>query len=75
MEIPDEHIEPIIDLVAYRLLILIGDYTRADRYKIDATGFYRQAKNDIEAGYGDVVQGGMIGEAYDWELNNIGSTI
>jgi hypothetical protein len=75
MEIPDEHIEPIIDLVAYRLLILIDDYNRADRYKIDASAFYRQAKNDIEAGYGDVMKAGMIGQPYDWEVNNIGSTI
>jgi hypothetical protein len=74
MEIPDEHIEPIIDLVAYRLLILIDDYNRADRYRIDASEFYRQAKNDIESGYGDVI-GGMIGQPYDWEVNNIGSTI
>jgi hypothetical protein len=74
MEIPDEHIEPIINLVAYRLLILIDDYNRADRYRIDASEFYRQAKNDIESGYGDVI-GGMIGQPYDWEVNNIGSTI
>jgi len=75
MEIPDEHIEPIVDLVADRLLILIDDYNRADRYKIDAEAFYRRAKNDIEAGYGDVMKAGMIGQPYDWELNNIGSTI
>jgi hypothetical protein len=75
MEIPDEHIESIIDLVAYRLLILIDDYARADRYKIDAAAFYKQAANEIQAGYGDVVKGKMIGHAYDWELNNIGSTI
>lgn len=75
MEIPDEHVEPIVDLVANKLLILIGDFNLADRYKIDAAAFFRQAKNDIESGYGDVVQGGMIGHAYDWEVNNIGATI
>ena len=75
MEIPDEHIESIIDLVAYRLLILIDDYARADRYKIDAAAFYKQASNEIQAGYADVIQAGMIGGAYDWEVNNLGSTI
>lgn len=75
MEIPDEHIEPIIDMVAYRLLILIDDYTRADRYKIDAQVFYEEAKNDIEKGYTDISKGLMIGSAYDWEVSNIGATI
>ena len=69
MEIPDEHVEPIVDMVAYKLLSKI-DAERARPYKIDAAAFYQQARRDIEAGYGQVVNGTMIGHAYDWELDN-----
>tara|TARA_R110002020_G_scaffold205785_1_gene410480 strand:- start:2791 stop:3720 length:930 start_codon:yes stop_codon:yes gene_type:complete len=71
MEIPDEHIEPIVDMVAYKLLLKI-DAERAQPYKIDAAAFFQQAKRDIEAGYGQIVNGSMIGSAYDWEIDNAG---
>lgn len=70
MEIPDEHVEPIVDMVAYRLLSKI-DAERARPYKIDAAAFFAQAKRDIQAGYGQIVNGTMIGHAYDWELDNV----
>jgi hypothetical protein len=70
MEIPDEHVEPIVDMVAYKLLSKI-DAQRAAPYKIDANTFYAQAKRDIQAGYGQIVNGTMIGRAYDWELDNV----
>jgi len=50
MEIPDEHIEPISDLVAYKLLLKI-DAARAERYKIDAAQFFADANIAIEGGY------------------------
>lgn len=71
MEVPDEHIEPIVDMVAYKLLSKI-DAERAQPYKIDAAAFFKQAKQDIEAGYGQIVNGTMIGSAYDWEVDNAG---
>ena len=71
MEIPDEHVEPIVDMVAYKLLSKI-DAERARPYMVDAQVFYAQAKRDIQAGYGQIVNGSMIGQAYDWELSNAG---
>ena len=71
MEIPDEHVEPIVDMVAYKLLSKI-DAERARPYMVDAQVFYAQAKRDIQAGYGQIINGSMIGQAYDWELSNAG---
>ena len=70
MEIPDEHVEPIVDMVAYKLLSKI-DAERARPYMIDAQAFFAQAKRDIQAGYGQIVNGTMIGHAYDWEVDNV----
>lgn len=71
MEIPDEHVDPIVSMVAYKLLSKI-DAERAQPYRIDAAAFYQQAKRDIQAGYGQITNGSMIGKAYDWELSNSG---
>jgi len=71
MEIPDEHVEPITDLVVYKLLIKI-DAERAANYKIDASAFYQQAKVDIEQGYSDVVGGSNITGSYEWERDGVG---
>tara|TARA_A100001391_G_scaffold136372_1_gene95119 strand:- start:113 stop:1042 length:930 start_codon:yes stop_codon:yes gene_type:complete len=74
MEVPDEHIEPIVDMVAYKLLSKI-DAERAAPYKIDASAFLRNAKMEIESGYTDVVQGCNIEGAFDWEIDNVVVTL
>lgn len=60
MEVCDEHIEPIVNMVAYKLLLKV-DAERALPYKIDSDRFFQQAKIDITAGYSDVSSGRMIG--------------
>lgn len=64
MEICDEHIEPIVNMVAYKLLQKV-DAQRALAYKVDADRFFQKAKMEITAGYSDVVSGRMIGQSYD----------
>ena len=69
MEICDEHIEPIVNMVAYKLLLKV-DAQRAVPYKIDSDRFFQKAKMEITSGYSDVSSGGMIGEPHDVvELN------
>ena len=70
LEIPDEHMNGIIDLTVYNLLQKI-DPERATPYKIDAAAFLRQAKEDIEQGRSAIVRGSFIGQAYDWERQNL----
>jgi hypothetical protein len=69
LEIPDEHMNGIIDLTVYNLLQKI-DPERAMPYKIDAAAFLRQAKEDIQQGRSAIIRGSFIGEAYNWERSS-----
>ena len=71
LEIPEEHMPGILDLTTYNLLSKI-DPDRAAPYKMDAAAFLQQSKIDIEQGRSAIVRGGFIGQAYDWERDNIG---
>lgn len=60
MEVHSEYMGAIIDMVAYKLLVLMDDYTRANNYKVDAAAFYQQAARDIQNNQDGGVSGGMI---------------
>ena len=74
LNIPEEHMISIIDLTTYMLLIKV-DAVRAQPYKIDASAFLEQAKEDIEWNHSDITSGLFISEAFDWESNNTGATM
>ena len=69
LPIAEEHMISIIDLTTYMLLQKI-DAVRAEPYKIDAAGFLKMAKSDIEWGRSDITSGLMISSPFDFELSN-----
>lgn len=74
LNIPEEHMISIIDLTTYMLLVKV-DAVRAQPYKIDASAFLEQAKEDIEWNHSDITSGLFISDAFDWETNNTGATM
>ena len=70
-QIPEEHMISIIDLTSYMLLQKV-DAERAAPYKVDAAGFLRQAKDDINYGRSDITAGYQITHPYDFEIANTG---
>ena len=69
LPIAEEHIISIIDLTTYMLLMKL-DAVRAEPYKMDAAGFLKMAKEDIEWGRSDITSGLMITSPFDFELYN-----
>ena len=70
LPIPEEHMISIIDLTTYMLLQKI-DASRAEPYKIDAAGFLKMAKEDIEYGQSDITSGRMITSPFSWEVSGV----
>ena len=69
LPIAEEHMISIIDLTTYMLLMKL-DAVRAEPYKMDAAGFLKMAKEDIEWGRSDITSGLMITSPFDFELSN-----
>lgn len=63
LEICEEHLEGIIKLVAYNLILKL-DNTRASQYKIDADALFEQYEADIRKGYSNIRKGANVREPY-----------
>ena len=63
MEVCEEHLEGIIKLVAYNLILKL-DNTRASQYKVDADVLFEQYEADIRKGYSNIRKGANVREPY-----------
>ena len=63
LEIVEEHLEGIIKLVAYNLILKL-DNTRAAQYKIDSEELFAQYETDIRKGYENIRKGANVRSPY-----------
>lgn len=63
IEITEEHLEGILKLVAYNLILKL-DNTRAAQYKIDADTLFEQYEADIRKGYSKIRNGSNAKNPY-----------
>ena len=63
LEIVEEHIEGIIKIVAYNLILKL-DNTRAGQYKVDADALFEQYEADIRKGYSNIRKGANVRSPY-----------
>ena len=73
LEIIEEHIEGIIKIVAYNLLLKI-DNTRAGQYKVDADALFEQYEADIRKGFSNIRKGANVRPPYYSQNGNPGWT-
>lgn len=63
IEVVEEHLEGIIKIVAYNLILKL-DKERAGQYKIDADALFEQYTADIRKGYQKIRKGANLREPY-----------
>lgn len=63
LEIVEEHLEGIIKIVAYNLILKL-DNTRAAQYKIDSDELFNQYEADIRKGYSAIRKGANVRSPY-----------
>ena len=63
LEIIEEHMEGIIKIVAYNLILKL-DNTRAGQYKVDADALFSQYEADIRKGYSKIRKGANVRNPY-----------
>ena len=63
LEIVEEHLEGIIKLVAYNLILKL-DNTRAAQYKVDSEELFAQYETDIRKGYENIRKGANVRSPY-----------
>lgn len=63
LEITEEHLEGIIKIVAYNLILKL-DNTRAAQYKIDSEELFNQYEADIRKGYSNIRKGANVRSPY-----------
>lgn len=63
LEIVEEHLEGIIKIVAYNLILKL-DNTRASQYKIDSEELFNQYEADIRKGYSNIRKGANVRSPY-----------
>ena len=63
LEIVEEHLEGIIKLVAYNLILKL-DNTRAAQYKVDSEELFAQYEADIRKGYENIRKGANVRSPY-----------
>ena len=63
LEIVEEHLEGIIKIVAYNLILKL-DNTRAAQYKVDADELFSQYEADIRKGYSAIRKGANVRNPY-----------
>ena len=63
LEIVEEHLEGIIKIVAYNLILKL-DNTRASQYKIDSEELFSQYEADIRKGYSKIRKGANVRNPY-----------
>ena len=63
MEITEEHLEGIIKIVAYNLILKL-DNTRAAQYKVDSEALFEQYTADIRKGYEKIRKGANVISPY-----------
>ncbi|MCR4663672.1 MAG: hypothetical protein K5622_07320 [Endomicrobiaceae bacterium] len=63
LEIVEEHMEGIIKIVAYNLILKL-DNTRASQYKIDSEELFSQYEADIRKGYSKIRKGANVRSPY-----------
>ena len=63
LEIVEEHLEGIIKLVAYNLILKL-DNTRAAQYKVDSDELFAQYETDIRKGYENIRKGANVRSPY-----------
>lgn len=63
LEIVEEHLEGIIKIVAYNLILKL-DNTRAAQYKIDSDELFSQYEADIRKGYSNIRKGANVRNPY-----------
>ena len=63
LEIVEEHLEGIIKIVAYNLILKL-DNTRAGQYKVDSDELFEQYEADIRKGYSKIRKGANIRSPY-----------
>ena len=63
LEIVEEHLEGIIKIVAYNLILKL-DNTRAAQYKIDSDELFNQYEADIRKGYSAIRKGANVRNPY-----------
>lgn len=63
IEVCEEHLEGIIKMVAYNLLMKL-DNTRAGQYKVDSDVLFEQYEADIRKGYSAIRKGANVRQPY-----------
>ena len=63
LEIVEEHLEGIIKIVAYNLILKL-DNTRAGQYKVDSEELFNQYEADIRKGYSAIRKGANVRSPY-----------
>ena len=63
LEIVEEHMEGIIKIVAYNLILKL-DNTRAIQYKVDSEELFNQYEADIRKGYSNIRKGANVRSPY-----------
>lgn len=63
LEIIEEHMEGIIKIVAYNLILKL-DNTRAGQYKVDSDELFAQYEADIRKGYSNIRKGANVRSPY-----------
>lgn len=63
LEIVEEHMEGIIKIVAYNLILKL-DNTRAAQYKVDSEELFSQYEADIRKGYSNIRKGANVRNPY-----------
>ena len=63
LEIVEEHMEGIIKIVAYNLILKL-DNTRAIQYKVDSDELFSQYEADIRKGYSNIRKGANVRSPY-----------
>ena len=63
LEITEEHLEGIIKIVAYNLILKL-DNTRAAQYKVDADVLFEQYTADVRKGYANIRKGANVCSPY-----------
>lgn len=63
LEIVEEHMEGIIKIVAYNLILKL-DNTRASQYKVDSEELFSQYETDIRKGYSNIRKGANVRSPY-----------
>lgn len=63
LEIVEEHLEGIIKIVAYNLILKL-DNTRAAQYKVDSDELFAQYEADIRKGYSNIRKGANVRSPY-----------